>query len=97
MQSYSEMRSKLYQKYDLNRYRTRLLDRLLGRHPDDKNLLAALEEVEAERKAILFRLRAFAAERVQKKRMGRRQLSSEEQEYLKFMMMNLGSGKGPEQ
>ncbi len=83
------MRVRLDQKYDLNHYRGRLLDRLFGRSPNDKNLLAALEEVETERRVILNRLRLFAEERVQKKREGKRQLSSEEREYLKQMSMDI--------
>jgi hypothetical protein len=73
------MLASLNQKYDFDRYK----DWQPDFPPNEKSLLATLDEVEAERRAILDRLRIFGEERVQKKRMGNRQLSSKEQEYLK--------------
>jgi hypothetical protein len=75
------MLEALNQKYDFDRYK----DWQPNLHPNEKNLLATLDEVEAERRVILDRLRIFDEERVQKKRMGNRQLSSKEQAYLKLL------------
>ena len=78
---------RLNQKYNFNRYRDWQSDLL----PDDKKLLATLEEVEAERNLVLERLRFFGQERVQKKRRGNRQLSLEKQERLKQLRMGSSS------
>ena len=55
-QSYSSMLARLNQKYDFDRYKDQQPDLL----PNEKSLLAALNEVEAERRIILNRLQVFA-------------------------------------
>ncbi len=78
------MLASFNQKYDFDRYK----DRQPNLPPNEKSLLATLEELEAERRVILDRLRIFDQKRVQKKRMGKRHLSTEERKYLKQLRTN---------